>query len=1353
MTADDPKTDFTPRKVRAARALLAWSQQDLAKAAGVATSTVADFERGQRTPIANNVQAMRSALESATIRFLPNGAIVGPAVPIIAKSDGRGAPVRWVSAEDLMSWANRTDGALSLPTLLSHLIRATHGSAIELRFPSDEGVGHAGWDGRTSTENGSTYVPQGDAGWEISAQRSKIGEKASGDYRKRTAAPGSLDPTRAAYIFVTLRHWPKKDEWATARKDEGPWQDVRVYDADDLVHWIEQTPAVGLWLATRLGKRPPGTRELEDVWKEWSLATQWPLTADLVLSDRDQDAAEVLRWLRGKPSVFSLQATSTDEAVAFFHATLSELPDDWAATYRARCLVVTTADAARAVANATSPLILLLTDPEPGLAQSLAEHGHFVLQAYDERPVTRGEVRSLARPSREGIANALSTAGIDRLRAEALARDSARNLAVLRRLIPAAPRRRPKWAEAPDHALLAALLVGGWDESAEGDKALLMEIAAQPYEAIIAALNPYVGEFDSPLQKVGSCWRITSPYDAWFQLAGNLTSADIARFEAAARAALGSADPRFDMPSEERWMAAVRGVHCTHSEILRHGIGQVLILLALWGNQARTVSDTDRRADAIVCKLLGNADQRRWWSLSRDLRLLAEASPGAFLTAIEENLDQNNPSIGVLFGHDEDGVFGREHLSDLMWALESLAWSPDWMPRVAHVLARLDAIDTKPRRYANGPANSLREIHLLWIPQTFATLDQRLRALDLIRKKEPNAAWKLMLGILPRGQDVSSPSSMPRWRDFTVEKVETVTRGLIWRGADEITKRLLDDVGLSPVRWSQFLDRFGDLAPDGAERAVAVLDAAEPQITDKDDRATFWKELRRVLHHHRQFPDAEWALPEQLLGSLESLYHRFAPADPLERRAWLFQQSVQLPKPSAKDWEAEQKEIDLARRHAAQEVYIEGGLTAVLALARLAEAAGYIGKALYDSGLPASDIDSVLEASVQSDDAHERDVAHGLIVCGFPDRKRPWAAALITRAKAENWSDTTLLAILRALPIERWTWEQVAQIGGEIETIYWRQTPVFGSSDDSEDVTYAIRKLISVGRARHALPLAARGNTAHLASALLVEVLQEAARQPLGNRGDSNEVVMFQHYVSEILQILDQRDDVDRGDLIAIEWTYLPVLEHSRRPAKVLLRALSEQPSFFIEVLRAVFKPSEESGIVDPEPEDAERARAVATQAYRLLALWDHIPGTREDGTIDGEVLEAWIKDARALAKAVGRENIADDRIGTMLSASPKGSDGNWPAEPVREVIDLFRSKPMIEGFRIGKSNRRGVTRRGLRDGGKLEREEAAKYRAWAKAIAYDHPHTAKALDMLAESYDREGRRHDEDAERLDWES
>lgn len=208
-----------------------------------------------------------------------------------------------------------------------------------------------------------------------------------------------------------------------------------------------------------------------------------------------------------------------------------------------------------------------------------------------------------------------------------------------------------------------------------------------------------------------------------------------------------------------------------------------------------------------------------------------------------------------------------------------------------------------------------------------------------------------------------------------------------------------------------------------------------------------------------------------------------------------------------------------------------------------------------------------------------------------------------------------LQTILRALPVERWTWDQVAEIGGEIETTYWRRCS--GSATTPKMSLTPSGKLISVGRARHALPLAQRGNKVLLPTDLLVEVLQQAARQPFENDGDSNEATMFQHYVAEILQLLDERNDVDRNALVALEWNYLRLLEHSRRPAKALLRALSEQPSLFIEMLSAVFKASAESGVVQPEPENAEHARAVANQAYRLLELWNRIPGTRDDGRID----------------------------------------------------------------------------------------------------------------------------------------
>lgn len=62
-----------PEQVRAARSLLGWSQQELASRAGVAVSTVADFERGLRSPVPNNAHAVRHALERSGVVFTETG--------------------------------------------------------------------------------------------------------------------------------------------------------------------------------------------------------------------------------------------------------------------------------------------------------------------------------------------------------------------------------------------------------------------------------------------------------------------------------------------------------------------------------------------------------------------------------------------------------------------------------------------------------------------------------------------------------------------------------------------------------------------------------------------------------------------------------------------------------------------------------------------------------------------------------------------------------------------------------------------------------------------------------------------------------------------------------------------------------------------------------------------------------------------------------------------------------------------------------------------------------------------------------------------------------------------------------
>ncbi|QIX20225.1 helix-turn-helix transcriptional regulator [Agrobacterium pusense] len=63
---------ITVGQCRAARGLIGWSQAQLSEASKVSTASIANFESGKRTPIANNLAAIQSALEAAGIIFIPS---------------------------------------------------------------------------------------------------------------------------------------------------------------------------------------------------------------------------------------------------------------------------------------------------------------------------------------------------------------------------------------------------------------------------------------------------------------------------------------------------------------------------------------------------------------------------------------------------------------------------------------------------------------------------------------------------------------------------------------------------------------------------------------------------------------------------------------------------------------------------------------------------------------------------------------------------------------------------------------------------------------------------------------------------------------------------------------------------------------------------------------------------------------------------------------------------------------------------------------------------------------------------------------------------------------------------------
>src|SRR5580700_1030090 len=149
----------SPGQIKAARALLGWSQRELARRACVALSTVADFERGFRGPIPNNLQALVKSLASEGIRIGKDGSVRGqPPGSGPGASKGR-TPFRFMDETGLRRWAATRDCQSRLPELLTRLIRAEKGHEAVLRFPSGDAVALHGWDGRCRVAAGTAYIP------------------------------------------------------------------------------------------------------------------------------------------------------------------------------------------------------------------------------------------------------------------------------------------------------------------------------------------------------------------------------------------------------------------------------------------------------------------------------------------------------------------------------------------------------------------------------------------------------------------------------------------------------------------------------------------------------------------------------------------------------------------------------------------------------------------------------------------------------------------------------------------------------------------------------------------------------------------------------------------------------------------------------------------------------------------------------------------------------------------------------------------------------------------------------------------------------------------------------------------
>jgi hypothetical protein len=1247
---------------------------------------------------------------------------------------GGGLP-HLAAASELERWADTRSAQADLPILVRRLVLAENDQVQRVEMRGGDGVGLTGYDGFVEATRSTPFVPDGLSVWEMGVGGDPE-KKAQSDYRTRTKNPNGVDRASTTFVFVTPRRWEKKKDWEQRRRDEGVWRDVRALDADDIEQALEVSPAVQIWLSELLGMDPFGATSIEDWWDRFARGFNPTLTSPVVLAGREDEAAALVRRLADEVGRTFVRAASIDDGLAFVACSMMMMGPDNSEPMLAKSLLVHDGVTLRRLERTSSLLILLPYEEHLQRDAHLIDNHHVVFVITDPDGDADVELPPL---DHLAVRSALKDAGVPDSDLDRYMRAGNKSLVALRR-VSTRSRDPEAWsADLADRSIRRAWLAGAWSQTRSGDAEAMEALTETGADELEERLTGEIRQPDPLFTKVGATWAVAAPEDSWRVARQLISDRDLDSLERAVQTVLGAVDPRLELPAEDRWLAEIHGKSRIHSADLRKGMGRSLALLGARGDELWLSAGRSARqwAERVAWNLFERATQdesaQMWTSMEDVVPLLAEAAPDPFLRALSQSASGSEPLAGKLFQDVDDHWNAGSPHTGFLWALEGLAWSEQYMGYAAEVLAQLAAIDPGGR-LSNRPSASLEAIFRPWYPQTSAPIATRVQTLDALIRRHTEVAWELLLELIPEPSALGNQSYRPQFRAWGGPSEPGVPRSEFIEMVKAAADRVLMLAEEKPSRWVSVVPKFSRMPPESRREALVALGTLEPARLDHDERLALWEAIDRLVRRHREHDEAEWSVDEVWLTALADVSDRVKPDRPSDVHRWLFDDwhpSIGVsPADNLENYDAA---LDAARRQAILEVLDSEGWDAVVALAATVELPWAVGSSLAH----VSDAnDGAALALLESPDRSQIQFAEGYArarLGGDLDHIQRWVERFTGRP--------VLQARLLQLSADvEGAWRLLAEYGPEVDSAYWSEFMPYGRGADFPFVNEAARQLIAHGRV--AIALDALSMYAARQSGMDADLIIEALRT-FGTEEDPEAARVSEYDISRLLEYLKE-EGIESETIALLEWRYLPLL-HDESRTLALESLLARNPRTFVELVELVFRRANEDA--DSEPRNVNPT--LASNAYRLLRAWRIVPGTREDGTVDGVALNEWLEEARRLLAEADRIEVGELQIGEVLAHAPEDPDGTFPTLPVREVLEAAPNDRLERGFRIGLFNKRGITSRGLTDGGQQEYDVAAKYESWAGAVQATHPRTASALRDVADSYRDEGRRNDEEARRF----
>jgi hypothetical protein len=1269
-------------------------------------------------------------------------------------------PYLQFKANDVEQWATQSLAPRSrLSVFLRTLVHSTGKGLQRVDFPGNDDAERSGWDGFIEATEGTPWVPQGSSGWEFGVNRD-VKSKADADYEKSVKGLTKVDREHVSFVFVTPRRWAGKVSWAAAMAAKKQWKEVRVYDAQDLEQWLEQSLSAQAWLANETERPSEGVRSLDRCWQDWaSVTSPKPLVELFFRSCIEAPKRLVLARLSAPPTdPIVVAADSAGEALAFlsvlFGSRNPELHE-----YRDRVLVFGTPGILPRLAQGAQDFIPVAFNRE--VERELGPFASSVhsMVVYPRNATGINPDIVLEPANGEDFRAALESMGCDRDQIGRYGDESGRSLTVLRRRLSLVPAVRfPEWASDSKAAssLIPMLFVGAWNSDNRTDQAALSLLAdGLAYDGLEKDCQRLTQIDDAPVWSVGSYRGVVSKIDVLFAVSAWITVSDIKRYFDVAEIVLSEDDPALDLSHEKRWAAHIYGKQREFSATFRNGISETLVLLSVYGDALfkQLGMSCEVLASQLVERLLPSPlSARKLEANDRDLPTYAEASPNTFLTIIERDLKTKHPQVfGLLRPIEAGALWGHPSRTGLLWALEGLAWSPETLPRSALALAQLSEVEISDN-WTNKPINSLLSIFRVWMPQTAANPLQRLEVLKMLIQRFPDVAWAISIKQFDFNGDTGTYSHKPKWRSDGYGYGEPyTTREPVLAFLRETLKLILNWQNYSRSQICDLIERLQSFDDQAQVDVWGLVREWATKLATDADKAVLREKVRVTVLSRRGRLRSKKEDYKRIKKAAEAAYEALEPIDLLNRHEWLFregwvEESRDEIDAEAIDFRKREQRVSTLRTEALREVLDQRGFSGVFDLAHRGRASSQIGAILTQYLLDPNELrDLLISASGQmlGDEAWPiRNLAAGCLHSVQDDERRDSILNDLRKAVGEK----EFVQLLLASPFRNSTWRHVDHLNPSVQKSYWSEVEpqwIFESDTENND---AVRRLLAFHRPRAAFACL-RLSPEKVEPLLLFRTLTEMGRDDRDKPGR----YQFDNYsLVKVFKLVDLCPDFSLEEKAGLEFAYLEVLNRSWGTDKAhgvpnLERYVEKNPEQYVQAIVWSYKRS--SGGEDPADYKVPTGREseFAMRGHALLDTIFRLPGRDEHGSLKQDRLLEWLKTVRASCGRLDRAEIGDIVIGKLLANSPVGDDGVWPCESVRQVMEDIQSENISRGARTGKYNLRGAHFRG--EGGSDERKLANAFRAWADALQYSHPFVASSLLMqLVKTYEHEAGMHDAEA-------